>query len=734
MEKFLKKTYSWIGKSLGFDDNSFYSLTGGGVGSSLSQNSSDAQLLANNKNWVFVCVHKIAQTCAGIELKLRKYNSKGEDEEMLDHAVLKLLYKPNRFQTGFDFFYTTYAHLLLTGNAYWLKNNPKNPTELMPLLPSYITLKYDNANPFEIKYEYRPSGSAKATTYSSEDIIHLKSPNPENIFKGKGKLSQIAEWIDIDSSATEFNRLFFKNGASPSGILETQATDEKGIMLAKVGFEQKYQGALNSHKTAVLPKGAKYTPSATPSDMQFSEADNRFRDKILSAFGVPKSVLGIVEDVNRANAEASNYVFMAFTIDPFIKQFIYYLDEMLLPSFSNTEKVYFDFDNIIPDNEDYELREKVSSLGGQSWKTINEIRSEEGLKPIDNGDYVYGGFSTIPIGKPQAESISNNDFKLKKKHIRIKDNTPQVEDITKSIFDKVGDRIASKMKASLEDEKHKEFIVRTTPYEKSFIESVKKVDAEMKKMVLENLDEEKAFGNIHTRKSLINTDKIESLFVGFSLNILQDLVKAEGQAQMEALNVSTPFNPMNESMQDKIKKLLKLTAQSYTNTTLQLLSNQLDEGISNGESLAKLTERVAEVFQLTDEFRASQVARTTVFGTANASAREAYKQSGVVKAVKWHTAEDELTCEFCEPMNGKIVDIDEGFFKLGDDIRGSSGGVMSASFNDIIDPPLHPNCRCFTLAETIEVNENTASVQETKEIKKEDEEESFLEKMLEILK
>lgn len=707
----LKSFFKFISKGLKdlSSDSSFSSLTGGGQSGSLSSGSSDAQLIANNKNWVYVCTDKIAMTMSGIELHLYKYDQKGKETEIYDSPVLDLMYKPNKLMTGRDFLYIITGHLELVGNAYLLKDQPQNPKQLFPLNPSGIRAVYNKNRTDILSYKYTVDGAS--FDYPVEQIIHIKYPSMKNPFKGTGTLENIAEWVDVDNAATEFNRLFFQNGASPSGILETEATDERAMLLAKTGFEMRYQGTMNAHKTAVLGKGSKYTAtSASPRDMQFSEMDTRFRDKILAGFGVPKSVVGIVDDVNRANAEASYFVFLLFTIDPKMKCFVAYLNEYLLPSFTGTEKMYFKYDDIIPENEDLQIRENVASLAGQSWRTINEVRSEEGLPPIENGDFVYGGFSTIPIGKP-TEQLQNNmenvDTKAMIKTIkssRMKTAVKKdevVDDIIEKIF-KNG--ILEKTQAELDEAVHKAFITRVSQYENKFIKVVKQFDDKIQEQVLENLTEEgKSFYNA---KDLFDASQAQKLFIGLTSPLLQDLIKTEGQAQMDRLDTTEPFNPMNEGVQERLKKVLHLTSQSYTDTTLKLLSSQLQEGVSAGESLPELRERVAQVFGLTEKYRAERVARTTVFSVANQSARDAYKQSGVVTTVKWHTAEDEKVCEFCGPLDGKIIGVDESFFELGDIVRGSDGGIIKIDFNNVEDPPLHANCRCFTNAEAISVQRN----------------------------
>ena len=97
------------------------------------------------------------------------------------------------------------------------------------------------------------------------------------------------------------------------------------------------------------------------------------------------------------------------------------------------------------------------------------------------------------------------------------------------------------------------------------------------------------------------------------------------------------------------------------------------------------------------------VAKTEAFRTANFATKEAWKQSGVVKSIKWYTAEDEKVCEFCGIMDGKIVGIDENFLDKGASLTGSEGGEMEMNYAAIEGGSLHPDCRCSIAPEKIEI-------------------------------
>jgi hypothetical protein len=98
------------------------------------------------------------------------------------------------------------------------------------------------------------------------------------------------------------------------------------------------------------------------------------------------------------------------------------------------------------------------------------------------------------------------------------------------------------------------------------------------------------------------------------------------------------------------------------------------------------------------------VAETESFYIANKASREAYIQSGVVKTMRWWTAEDERVCEFCGPMHGRVIGVKEVFFKKGEVVAGRDGGNLNLNYRTMDVPPLHTSCRCFVRPEEISVD------------------------------
>lgn len=721
-----------VGKS---NSQGWQNITGGSTpGTLMGKQDDPTALMQAFDGWVFVSVNKIGMAMAGLRIKLMK-SVDGEDVEVFDHPILDVLTRPNSYMTGRDLVYNIATHQELTGNSYLLQDKPMNPMTLFPLNPALVSVQVAKMGTDIEGYKFQ--NGAYSRTMKREEIVHLKYPNPFSPFKGIGPLSRIAAWVDVDDAATEFNRRFFLNGATLAGNLETDATDESALKLAKVGFEMIHKGVENAHKVGVLPKGTKFVPSsASPKDMEFSTLDIRFRDKILSGFGVPKSVLGISESGDsKSDAEAGHYAFMLFTVKPKMDLLIHYLNEHLLPKYAGTDNLYLDYENPIPADVELDIKKWQAALGNQAYQTINEVRSEQGLPAVDGGDEIMVPFSSMPLGMgdnsggsvdnapKQFRSLKVSSTKQKKSMAPFKRSmivrkakAEKLEGLTNDIASTlamtVGIKLAEIAGSGKEEDpaevEHKAFITRTTVYEKKTIKSFISHDETLRKEAVGNLEEAiKSFGTKGVAKKLIDRNNAIKAVFSFMDPIMQKLIDQEGTAQMEKLDTQESFDPKNAAMQKRVRELMDLTGESYTDTTIKLLDKHLQKGIDKGESLPNLTKRVNDVFDFTEKFRAERVARSVVFGVANTAARGAYKQSGVVSTVKWHTAEDELVCEFCGPMQGKVIDVDGEFFGKGDTVRGSGGGKLDLDFMDVEDPPLHANCRCFTLPDKISI-ENSA--------------------------
>jgi SPP1 gp7 family putative phage head morphogenesis protein len=110
-------------------------------------------------------------------------------------------------------------------------------------------------------------------------------------------------------------------------------------------------------------------------------------------------------------------------------------------------------------------------------------------------------------------------------------------------------------------------------------------------------------------------------------------------------------------------------------TTQARLQREISNWIENGETLPDLQRRLAPMF---GETRAELIAATEVTRAFAEGNQAAWRESGVVQRHRWNTANDELVCLICGPLNGEVTEIGKPFPNT-----------------NIIAPPAHPRCRCW---------------------------------------
>jgi len=95
--------------------------------------------------------------------------------------------------------------------------------------------------------------------------------------------------------------------------------------------------------------------------MQFTELRTVSREIVREAYRIHSSMLGLSEDVNRANAQTAEEVHVAWHEIPRLKRTRNVLDNKFLPMFGSTgAQVEFDFDDPTPGNPTEEVNNLVA--------------------------------------------------------------------------------------------------------------------------------------------------------------------------------------------------------------------------------------------------------------------------------------------------------------------------------------------------------------------------------------
>jgi len=650
---------------------------------------------------VFACVKKISAKIASIEYKLfRIKNSKGELEQILAHPLLDLLANPSPFVSKAKLIKLKEINELLTGDGYWYKAMVGNTVaELWNLRPDWIRI-IPSATDYIKEYIYRIPGQ-KELHFTPEEVIHFNEPSPIKEFSdrtGQSPIRPAQVRVDTEEFATKFQRDFFHNNARLDAVLQSdQPLNKDRIGEIRDQWSKKYKGVGKNSKIGILQSGLKYVQISTAQkDMDYISGLKATRDDIFMAFEMPKSVIGIAEDVNRANADAAMASFLTENIKPKMRDFVDTLNQSLVPHFG--KGLILDFVDPSPENVEEKLKvyENASKNG---WMTQNEIREKEGLMPLKTG-------GDEPLANSKISSIVGLSGMVPQKRTVILGQVVQsgifegrkelFNDIRiKELKDKIGKQYkkkASKEKKELDELKQekRKTIWRTYLADRDrrkniLLPVVRKflIDQEKRLFRIINEKDYKYEANYkkHIKKALLDFDwemENERLIAAITPSELK-ILKISGKAALARVGVSKPF--ISEGFIGIwLQNQIKVDSSLINKTTRTKLSKQYYEALANGEGINEIKERVKNVYKIRGDAEAVRIARTQTGAIINEASVEAYKQSGVVKKKEWIATMDDRVRPEHAAADGQIVDVDKPF---------EVGGVL-------MNAPSQINCRCAT--------------------------------------
>lgn len=786
--------------------DSWAEIFGGGGSQAFSTFNSQKEQLNAYVDWVYAAVRYIAESCSTIDLrifvnhtaqnkatlgqkliyqpeKMKKLYKENHQvitkengklvtkkvpalEEIESHPLLDLLDCPNPYMTRIEFFEMTFLHLELAGEAFWAINRDKNgkgkPIELWPLMPNLVQVVADKEK-FVIGYVYTVNG--EKLPFAPEDIIHHKYSNPNDLRRGMSTVQAASRIIDTDTHMADYNRRIFYNGATVDAVLYTdnKLTDVNWRRLQSQWKDQ-YSGTQNAHRTAILENGLKYAPMALNNkDLDFLKGMEFNRDMILALFGVPKSLLGMDASMSRANAETAEYVFAKHKARPKMLRLTTRITEDLAIQFG--DNIIVSFTDPVPDDKEFLLKEKQTSLGTNAalgWRTINEVREEDGDDSIEGGDELWISGTMLPISRaaeepedeptdttdvtdpnapddtsePDDEDINeeeddgedNNNSSAgesgsttsdtssgdKSLTGKKKDSSPVVH-AEESAVNKANER-PHKTQQELKDNQEQFEIIRdgiVEVYESKFLKvshvRFEQQRLEVRKTFTEYYNSQKSLkprskGLKDIITNLFDKHKSELLWGAALVPIYKSAVNQMGQAAMD--NVLNETN--TQGTPNQFSTANASIANYYENRST-LISKGIDDETQKllATSLGAGISGNESLSELIDRVEG-------VYGAASGYRAERIARTESIASTTRATLEgweqsgvvegkmwkvgSFNPCKYCLDMDGKIIRLGENYFEKGSSLTVAGAGTMKLDYDDVPGPPVHVNCACTLMA------------------------------------
>jgi len=343
---------------------------------------------------VWAAVRILSETIGSLPFGL--YEIKDGNKVVSQDDLQKILTQnPNQYQTTVEFWESMALNLVLSGNAYAIKQKTETG-RIIGLLPvSSSQVQTELLTDGTLIHTYTTGANVKV--YTNATMWHVKLFG--NGLVGMSPLSYARNSIGVAIAADNRVGKIYSNGAKPSGVLTIDRTlkPEQREQI-RTAFRELEEG--NQDRLFVLEAGMQYQQvSMSPQDIELLDSRRFQIEDIGRFFGVPSILLN--QTFGQSSLGSNVYEIMAafykLNLRPYLEKFEASVLRWLIDPKTGVEYVAeFDFDALLRADTSTRLTGYgVAINSGQL--TPNEARKNEGRPALVGGDQLLIQGAMVPI-------------------------------------------------------------------------------------------------------------------------------------------------------------------------------------------------------------------------------------------------------------------------------------------------------------------------------------------------
>ena len=593
--------------------------------------------------WVAKAINTNALNIASVPIRVLDR----QDEVIEGHVVGTLLESPNPAMGQGDLWRAWVVDMMLAGEAFWeiVYDARRQPTEIWPRRPDRMGIVADEERRMYqgITGYVFERGPDDLIHFEPNDIIHFRFFNPLNPWRGLAPVVAVGQGIVIDVFAQAWAKWFFRNSARPDYAIESP--EDRPLTASEAArleawIEEKFKGAEKSHRPIILEAGQRIVPfSWAPKDTEWLEQRKFSRDEIGAIFGVPDEIMGFGRDTYE-NFSTALKAYWRLTLMPLLahrdetatrhlrRMGVLRPDERLVSDLSDVLALQ---ENI---NEQIAGARELWSMGVPLNTAVQVVGLD--MESVPGGDTGYLPFNLVPADQAGAspeppESAEPPPAGEEPEQERTIEGTQH-----KAMYEYDSPRHWARWKM---------FLNLVQPRQKAFQRRLKKefqrqqVEAgrRLRAIMSESKDDERKAEP--TAEEIFDQATEEEIFADTFRDMTFEMLVTSGAAALAELGLDQEFIPGLDDVQAMIETMTIEFSKQVNTTTINELRDALSAGVSEGEGLLQLMDRVNGVFNnRKSDYETERIARTEMGKAANGGALLGYKQSAVVQEKEWLSA------------------------------------------------------------------------------------------------
>lgn len=330
----------------------------------------------------------------------------GEKARRIDgHPLTDLLMNGNPYMDGLRLRMACQTSLDLVGEAFAIldRNGVGAPVQAWYIPAHWVrTVAQPGHDVFEIM---APHG-APPVALPREDVLWLRDADPERPYeRGAGLAGALGDELNADEYAAKHVAASLANRARPDVIIsgtENAPFKEPEVKRIEQVWRQRFTGPRNVGRPFFSSGPINVTTMGqTFRDLDLTNLRGYERDIIVTVFGMPPEMLGILANSNRATIDSADHFMGAYVLDPRLRAWRSAINHQLSPQYDARIRAQYES----PIRADKEHTRAVMTAAPWAFE-IDEHRAAAGHDPLADGSGrqfphpINLGFR--PPGRPRA--------------------------------------------------------------------------------------------------------------------------------------------------------------------------------------------------------------------------------------------------------------------------------------------------------------------------------------------
>lgn len=430
-----------------------------------------AKALYQSQDNLQAVVNYLASSIAQLPLKVYKRDGENDRKRDRDSTAAKVLWKPNEYQTCFEFVRAVATEYYVFGCVYvWVTPDAENETGYQLLIiPSEWVQQTIGGNVYAPNAIRVSTTNGLVTDIPKEEFVQFKTYSPGNPGGYLSPISGLRQTLQEQIEAGRFRKqLWHSSGRLNAQILrpkDVQPWDNETKKRFVDAFREAWgpEGA-KAGSIPLMEDGMEIKPFQTSfKEQQWAESIQLSREAVAAAYRINPALIWHTGTQTYASARDNARALYAECLGPDLQMLQQRFNDFLLPMIGADASTYVEFDLTEKLKGSFEERAGImqSSVGGP-WLTRNEARADYNLPPIKGGDELIVPLNVIEGGQAsptdthmdEQEPMTTEPVKMRRKSeaVRIKGISEREEDeavskVLSRFFDRQAKSILPKLGA-----------------------------------------------------------------------------------------------------------------------------------------------------------------------------------------------------------------------------------------------------------------------------------------------